>query len=233
RRGAHRAVGPANVSRNAPEREPVAAVERGGFRQRPGAAGIALSALRGAGASPAGDLVEHRRDGAHREPRARAAAAGRTPPGRIHRWNAPESRVDADAIHGARGLPGRAHASGRDRRRERDGAGPDPRRDVHGAADQHPEPEQSYAAGAAEHAARSPELTASSGDASRLPKPDAGAGRAPRARKLQPDPNDILQAQTTALVVLDGDLAIAYMNPSAESLLGVSVRQAAGRALRD
>jgi len=50
---------------------------------------------------------------------------------------------------------------------------------------------------------------------------------------LPPDPEEILQALTTAIVVLDSDLAIAYLNPAAESLLGVSARQADGRPVRD
>lgn len=41
----------------------------------------------------------------------------------------------------------------------------------------------------------------------------------------------MLQALTTAIVVLDDQITIAYLNPAAENLLGVSARQATGRAL--
>jgi two-component system, NtrC family, nitrogen regulation sensor histidine kinase GlnL len=43
----------------------------------------------------------------------------------------------------------------------------------------------------------------------------------------------VLQALTTAVLVLDPSLSIVYLNPAAESLLGVSLRQAQGRSLRD
>jgi len=47
------------------------------------------------------------------------------------------------------------------------------------------------------------------------------------------DPDEVLQALTTAVVVLDDGLEIVYFNPAAENLLGISVRQAVGRPLRD
>jgi two-component system nitrogen regulation sensor histidine kinase GlnL len=43
----------------------------------------------------------------------------------------------------------------------------------------------------------------------------------------------ILQGLTTAVVVLDRDLAIAFLNSAAESLLGTSQRQALGRPLAE
>src|SRR5690606_16941796 len=95
--------------------------------------------------------------------------------------------------------------------------------DVHGPADQHPEPEQP-------DAARAPQLSAGRGAAPRRMSPRAGGTR---ARRLPPDADEILQALTTAVVVLAPDLSITYMNPSAESLLGVSLRQAEGRPLAD
>ncbi|MBN1240679.1 MAG: PAS domain-containing protein [Gammaproteobacteria bacterium] len=58
---------------------------------------------------------------------------------------------------------------------------------------------------------------------------------APRSRRAsrKPDPDDVLQALTTAVVVLDAALSLEYLNPAAENLLGVSARQALGRPLRD
>jgi len=66
----------------------------------------------------------------------------------------------------------------------------------------------------------------------RSPSPPAEAGRHAAARAAV-DPDEVLQALTTAVVVLDDRLTIVYVNPSAENLLGISVRQAVGRPLRD
>lgn len=49
--------------------------------------------------------------------------------------------------------------------------------------------------------------------------------------KLRDD--SILKSLTTAVVVLERDLTIAFLNSAAESLLGTSQRQAIGRALAD
>jgi two-component system, NtrC family, nitrogen regulation sensor histidine kinase GlnL len=54
-----------------------------------------------------------------------------------------------------------------------------------------------------------------------------------RSSARTPDPDDILQGMTTAVVVLDGTLLLLYLNPAAENLLGLSARQAVGRPLRD
>ena len=52
-----------------------------------------------------------------------------------------------------------------------------------------------------------------------------------RGTRRAPDPGQILQGLTTALVVLDDALLIAQMNTAAESLLGVSARRVTGRAI--
>ena len=45
--------------------------------------------------------------------------------------------------------------------------------------------------------------------------------------------DDVLRGLTTAVVVLDDDLRIVYLNSAAESLLGLSQRQAAGRPIAE
>src|SRR5690606_15976503 len=195
-------------------------------------------ALRYPVARAAGDALEHRRHGAHRARRSRSAAAAGTPGRRVSRRCTAEHWSDAAAVHGARSVSRRAYPAGSDRRRAWRGADALACRHVHGAADHYPEPEQSRSAGepersAAERAASPRKLNASSGDPTRPQSAEPGAGRSPRSRGREPDPSDILQALTTAVVVLDGALAIVHMNPAAETLLGVSIRQAAGRALRD
>jgi len=52
-----------------------------------------------------------------------------------------------------------------------------------------------------------------------------------RSSRRAPDPDQILQGLTTALVVLDEALLIAQMNTAAENLLGVSARRVTGRAI--
>ncbi|HVS24887.1 MAG TPA: nitrogen regulation protein NR(II) [Gammaproteobacteria bacterium] len=52
-----------------------------------------------------------------------------------------------------------------------------------------------------------------------------------RTPRRVPDPSQILQGLTTAVVVLDDALLIAQMNAAAESLLGVSARRVSGRAI--
>lgn len=56
---------------------------------------------------------------------------------------------------------------------------------------------------------------------------------AARKGRRAPDPSHVLQGLTTAIVVLDEALAIAYLNTAAESLLGVSVRRVIGRPIGD
>lgn len=48
-----------------------------------------------------------------------------------------------------------------------------------------------------------------------------------------PDAGDILRGLTTAVVVLDEDLRVGYLNGAAENLLGLSQRQAAGRSIAE
>ncbi|HEU4620364.1 MAG TPA: nitrogen regulation protein NR(II) [Gammaproteobacteria bacterium] len=57
-------------------------------------------------------------------------------------------------------------------------------------------------------------------------------GKGPLAGRA-PDSDDILQSMTTAVVALDDALSITFLNPAAENLLGMSARQAVGRALAD
>ncbi|HEX7080973.1 MAG TPA: nitrogen regulation protein NR(II) [Gammaproteobacteria bacterium] len=99
-------------------------------------------------------------------------------------------------------------------------------RHVHGPADQHPEPEQP------ERRPRGRELTCSA-SAPAPPPPSRRAGASRAGAGASPDAGDILQSLTTAIVALDERLSITYLNPAAENLLGISARQAAGRALSE
>src|SRR5690606_39925917 len=108
---------------------------------------------------------------------------------------AAQPRRDVDTADRAGSLPGPAHAAGRDRRRERLGGAALARRDVHGAADQHPEPEQP-------DAARAPQLSAGAG--SRGTSRRAGGAR---TRRLPPDADARLPAPPTPVLRLAPDPA--------------------------
>jgi two-component system nitrogen regulation sensor histidine kinase GlnL len=51
-------------------------------------------------------------------------------------------------------------------------------------------------------------------------------------QRAAPDPKNILEGLTTALVVLDDDLLVTYLNLAAQDLFGLSARQAVGQPLR-
>jgi two-component system nitrogen regulation sensor histidine kinase GlnL len=60
---------------------------------------------------------------------------------------------------------------------------------------------------------------------------DSGTSGRRSRRSLSAD--TILQGLSTALVVLDEGLAVAYLNPAAEALFGISSRRLVGRALAE
>src|SRR5690606_13003046 len=184
-------------------------------------AGPGLYALRDRPSDATRDAVEYRRD-AFGGSRHRAAPRTGSPDRRLSRREPSTPRFDVERAAGSGSLPGRAYAAGGGLRRERPRAASHAGRDLLRAANERPESVQP-------DAARETKLSAGTAGPSR---PPAVSGRRASARDAI-DPDEVLQALTTAVVVLDDGLEIVYFNPAAENLLGISVRQAVGRPLRD
>jgi two-component system nitrogen regulation sensor histidine kinase GlnL len=92
-------------------------------------------------------------------------------------------------------------------------------RDIYGATDDVVKPKQSE---------RSLIRTGDFSPYSRRAIPSGSSGGSSRT---SPDSDEILSGLTTAVAVLQADLRVVYLNPAAESLLGVSLRRSLGRPL--
>src|SRR3970282_2421878 len=153
---------------------------------------------------PSGNALEHRRDSS-RATLDRARPAGRAPARRLSRWRAHHHRLDEPAVHRAERIPRITHLAGRDHGLDRARSVALPGGHYHG-----PTNERSNA---------------------KLAGRPTPVRRGPNQRAA-PDPKNILEGLTTALVVLDDDLLVTYFNLAAQDLCGLSARQAVGQPLR-
>lgn len=165
------------------------------------------------------NVVEHRRC-AHGGRGRRATRAGRSPTWTDIRWRGSEpATILGYELHHQRGLAWPAYGAGRYLRCEQ-------------------RPGAAFGAGAVHGAAAEPAQSESEQLAGRIPvvhcgQPAADADRpepiSARRRAGSTSSGDLIQSLSTAVVVLDLQFRITFVNRSAESLLGASERQLLGQ----